>query len=188
MAAAMDEFSTHHYESASLNNILLKADVSKGVFYHHFESKEDLYLHLIGQLFKEKKQFLVQNLTSDDLAGDLFHILRKSMHLSMAFAKSHPYVVPFTDMLLKERGNAIYETVMARYNVDNDAYVSGLIQTATQSGNLRDDLSPDFISRFISHILSHINDILGTHSLEDYGRKVDELLIVLEYGLKRPPR
>ncbi len=40
-------FSQHGYESTSVNTIILNAQVSKGAFYHHFKTKEDLILAII---------------------------------------------------------------------------------------------------------------------------------------------
>lgn len=40
-------FSQHGYESTSVNTIISKAKVSKGAFYHHFKTKEDLILAIV---------------------------------------------------------------------------------------------------------------------------------------------
>ena len=40
------------YENTSLEDISEKANVSKGTFYYHFESKEDLVVHLRRSLVK----------------------------------------------------------------------------------------------------------------------------------------
>lgn len=40
---AIEEFSNHTFEEASLNKILLRANVSKGSFYYYFKNKKELY-------------------------------------------------------------------------------------------------------------------------------------------------
>lgn len=45
--AALDEFSTHGFTGASLNRIITEAGLSKGSMYYYFDSKEDLYAHLL---------------------------------------------------------------------------------------------------------------------------------------------
>ena len=40
--AAQQLFARHGYDSTSVNQIIVTVGVSKGAFYHHFESKEDL--------------------------------------------------------------------------------------------------------------------------------------------------
>ena len=51
--AAHKIFTKKGYESTSINDILNEVGVSKGAFYHHFESKGDLLVSLIDQLVEE---------------------------------------------------------------------------------------------------------------------------------------
>ena len=41
--AALKEFGQHGYEGASTNQICLSAGISKGLLYHYFKSKENLF-------------------------------------------------------------------------------------------------------------------------------------------------
>lgn len=43
MLLAIEEFSDHTFEESSLNQILLRANVSKGSFYYYFKNKKELY-------------------------------------------------------------------------------------------------------------------------------------------------
>lgn len=45
--AALDEFSIHSYENASLNKIIKNAGISKGLFYYHFDDKKALYSFIL---------------------------------------------------------------------------------------------------------------------------------------------
>jgi len=47
--AALDEFSAHGFAGASLNRIIAEAGISKGSIYYYFDSKEDLYAHLLRE-------------------------------------------------------------------------------------------------------------------------------------------
>lgn len=183
-SAAVKEFGENGFQNASLNKILTASKVSKGVFYHHYESKEALYLDITGDLLEKKKTFISRRLSIDDLNGDVFHILKKGMSLSFEFGELNPIYVKFSTMLMKDRGNPIFSKVMSKYNVTNDAYVSGLIHQGIQNGNIRLDLSPEFIFRIISHMLNHINELLDTKDLQDYRMKIDELFSFLESGLR----
>ena len=44
LAGATAEFAAHGYEAASLNTVCLSGGISKGIIYHYFESKDELYL------------------------------------------------------------------------------------------------------------------------------------------------
>lgn len=47
LRAALDEFATHGFTEASLNRIIAAAGLSKGSMYYYFDSKDDLYAHLL---------------------------------------------------------------------------------------------------------------------------------------------
>lgn len=45
--AALGEFAAHGFADASLNRIIDAAGISKGSMYYYFDSKDDLYAHII---------------------------------------------------------------------------------------------------------------------------------------------
>ena len=47
MSSAIKLFSTRGYNTASVDDICKDAEISKGAFYHHFESKQALFLALL---------------------------------------------------------------------------------------------------------------------------------------------
>lgn len=48
LEAAAECFAQHGYEAASVGDICDRAGVSKGAFYHHFPSKQDLFMALLN--------------------------------------------------------------------------------------------------------------------------------------------
>jgi AcrR family transcriptional regulator len=50
--AAQDLFSQSGYESASVSDICQQAGVSKGAFYHHFPSKQSVFMELLTEWLK----------------------------------------------------------------------------------------------------------------------------------------
>ena len=47
LASAIKLFSTRGFNAASVDDICVDAGISKGAFYHHFKSKQDLFLALL---------------------------------------------------------------------------------------------------------------------------------------------
>lgn len=183
--AAIREFGSMGFLQASLNHILEEAQVSKGVFYHHFENKDALYLHVVGHLLQLKKEYLSTRLVKEDLTGGFFSILHSQIRLGLQFGREHPEMALFSGSLMKERGTDIYQRVMQAYPVNQDAGVQALIRQAMDAGDLRTDLPPSFLSDLIVFLLQHINEILDTRSVEDYSSRVDALLTCMETGLGR---
>ena len=51
----IEEYINNNFDNASLNIILKKAEISKGSFYHEFNSKLDLYIYIIEYISKLDK-------------------------------------------------------------------------------------------------------------------------------------
>lgn len=61
IASSMLEFGDKSFSEASLNSISSKANLSKGIIYHYFKSKDDLFLVCIKECFDSLTDFLTQN-------------------------------------------------------------------------------------------------------------------------------
>ena len=57
LVAAMDEFGSKGYAASSLNNIC-NAGISKGLLYHNFENKDELFLACVRQCFHSLSEYL----------------------------------------------------------------------------------------------------------------------------------
>ena len=53
LKAAIEEFGTKSYERASLNNICNDNNISKGLIYHYFKNKDELYLSCVKTCIDE---------------------------------------------------------------------------------------------------------------------------------------
>ncbi|MDD6468049.1 MAG: TetR/AcrR family transcriptional regulator [Erysipelotrichaceae bacterium] len=58
--AALHEFSTRGYEGASLNNACTEFNVSKGIIYHYFKDKDEIYLQCVKMCFESLTQYLLE--------------------------------------------------------------------------------------------------------------------------------
>jgi TetR/AcrR family transcriptional regulator len=70
--AAIAEFAARGFEAASTNTIAREAHVAKGLLFHHFGSKEDLYLALVRQI---TEQVTEEVFAIDPMPTDLFERL-----------------------------------------------------------------------------------------------------------------
>lgn len=60
LCAAMDEFGCKSYDAASLNIICSANNISKGLVYHYFGNKDDLYLLCVKTCFEHLTAFLAE--------------------------------------------------------------------------------------------------------------------------------
>ena len=80
MKAAMDEFGANGYAASSLNNIC-NTGISKGLLYHNFTGKDDLYLACVAQCF----HMLTEYLKASDIGTDLHQYAK----VRLSFFREH---------------------------------------------------------------------------------------------------
>ena len=87
LASAMIEFGQNGYEDTSLNIICSKYKISKGLVYHNFKSRDDLYLHVVEESFTKLITYLKEN-ESD--VGDAWEKMKKLLLLRQEFFSKFP--------------------------------------------------------------------------------------------------
>lgn len=90
---ALEEFSKHNYEKASTNSIVKAAGVSRGLMYHYFDDKKELYDFLIEfsvtiLLDAFKKDF-------DWRVTDLGARMKQSIRIKLEVLSRYPYMFDF---------------------------------------------------------------------------------------------
>ena len=88
LSAAIIEFGTHSYESASINTICSENQISKGLVYHNFKNKDELYLRCVKVCFDEMTSYL-RNATH--ASEDANEKIRKLLILRQQFFQENPY-------------------------------------------------------------------------------------------------
>lgn len=68
MDRALEEFSRKGYGASSVNAICGAQDISKGIIYHYFQTKDDLFLACVEECFERLTEYLEENvrLTAPD--------------------------------------------------------------------------------------------------------------------------
>ena len=67
---ASAEFAEHGYHGASVNRICEKGKISKGLMYHYYKDRDDLYLACVKQCFSEITKFILKELDKDSITVD----------------------------------------------------------------------------------------------------------------------
>ena len=191
--AALDEFSVHSYQNASLNKIIENAGISKGKFYYRFKDKKTFYLFLQESAYKEQLEF--QDKRMKELAGDELDFFEKIMlrtQIGAECAARFPKYAKFTMMFLNEKENEdtkeIIEYVNDFHHKTVEAKVDEMVTDALEAGDLSDRFSKDFIIRIVNHLLFHSTEILGINEEYDESKFLDDtnnLIDFLKFGLSR---
>ena len=86
--AAIAEFGRVGYRDASTNEIVKKAGVSKGLLFHHFKCKEQLYTACQIYVLEEYGKYMNEH--KDFTSSDLFDRILKNLRIKMEFGFRNP--------------------------------------------------------------------------------------------------
>ncbi|MTK64164.1 MAG: TetR/AcrR family transcriptional regulator [Methanobacterium sp.] len=190
--AALDEFSAHSYQNASLNKIIKNAGISKGKFYYHFEDKKEFYLFLQEAAYQEQIEF--QDKRMDELVKgsklDFFEKIKLRTQIGAECAASFPKYVQFTMKFLNEKESEetkeIIEYVNSFVKKNVETRVEEMVTDAVEAGELSDRFSKEFIIKIVNHFFLHSNEIFGIGEEFDETKFVNDtnnLIDFLKFGL-----
>ncbi len=96
LEAALVEFADKGYKKASTNTIVREANVSKGLLFHYFISKKELYIHIFNFAVATVTQELYDGVNFAD--RDVLNRLQASTFQKIESYSNHPL---FTDLFKK---------------------------------------------------------------------------------------
>lgn len=91
MDSALAEFSKRGYGASSVNTICGAQDLSKGIIYHYFETKDALYLACVEECFQLLTQYLKEGLSGGQSPQEQ---LEGYFTVRMNFFREHPVYQP----------------------------------------------------------------------------------------------
>jgi len=100
------------YEATTIADILERTNLSKGAFYHHFASKEEL-LDAFTQRTTEAALTSVEGLLKDPSLNELRRLCRFFAETSRLQFDAQPPTFTFLEALLKSGNAALYERVQS---------------------------------------------------------------------------
>lgn len=109
--AALEEFSRYGYSNTSTNNIVESADISKGLLYHYFGSKDRLYSVLKEFAVELAYRDVVDEIDWND--SDIYRRITQYYKIKINVAKEYPYLFKFVESLHYEMGERELEGYIA---------------------------------------------------------------------------
>lgn len=191
---AVDEFVEHGLENASTNRIVAKSGISKGSFYQYFEDKQDVFMHLVTILEREKVKYL-EGKNPPSMNMDTFGYYRWIVKTSMEFNSIYPKMAQAVSrVLLGER--LFYSNYFADARKKTKAFFEKMIENAIERGEMDPSVDVDLAVM----VMETWNNAISTYILDEgmkqddfmawvYSAKtqemIDKLLYVMEYGLRK---
>ena len=167
---ALKEFAVNDYNSASINNIVEEAGISKGSMYQYFANKKDLYLYLLDQASHKKLKFISEH--TEETKEDFFAML-KAMHLEGArFDLTHPKYSKLIINAMNESASEKLGDIGSVLKKRSDQFFEDYIINAQREGKLRSDID----SKLLSFLVSRLSITLIDFVTEKYDFSYQELI------------
>ena len=110
--AALTEFAQKSYSAASTNEIAREAGISKGLLFHYFTSKKDLYLYLYDHAVKLLSEEIAAKIDPEE--RELFARLRQVSVLKLGIYRVHPNLFDFMKMAFFEESADVKPELLER--------------------------------------------------------------------------
>lgn len=91
--AAISEFAQKGYKNASTNEIVKEAEISKGLLFHYFKNKKQLYLFLYDYLMEIMKEEYFQKPWIDE--KDILEKIRMASFTKLELFRKYPLIFKF---------------------------------------------------------------------------------------------
>jgi AcrR family transcriptional regulator len=142
--SAIKLFSNRGYNTASVDDICTTAGISKGAFYHHFESKQALFLALLDGWLQTIDNAI--EASKDKTAPETFMQMTEAFpYLFETAGEGLPMFLEF--WLQASRDKKVWEASIAPYRRYRK-YFTSLIEKGVDEGSFV-EVSPELASRMI---------------------------------------
>jgi AcrR family transcriptional regulator len=181
LEAAVKQFSVHGYNKASVDSICEQAGVSKGAFYHHFQTKQDVFLALLDGWLQTFDQAI--EASKDRPVPEIFQMMTE--YFPYIFESASDNLPMFLEFMLQaSRDETIWQASIAPYRRYHKHFAS-LIKRGVAEGSFV-DVDPNLAARLI---VSAAMGLLLQSLLDPEGAKWEkvarETMQVMMAGLTR---
>jgi len=184
LEAALACFSRTGYDATGVAEICQQAGVSKGAFYHHFVSKQAVFLALLdGWLAGLDLPMAASRAGAGDVAGKLQAMASMIRPVFESAAGRLPMFLEFWSQAARDP--AVWEATIAPYQRYR-TFFAGIVEAGIADGSLR-PVDPDVAAQVIvalavGLVLQGVLDPAGA----DWGAVAEQGMAMLLTGLETP--
>ncbi len=193
--ASIREFAENGYEKASTNAIVKEAGIAKGLLFHYFGNKKELYLYVLDYCIEHYVDYFLRNL--GDLPADLLDRLMAWGTLKVKMLSEDPLIYRMSVSTIEGVTAEIKSELMQRYAKQTERLMPVFLKGMDFSG-LREGLDPQEAIQFVLLVLNSVSEKFLASSrarpdrgLTDLPAALEEMqgyADILRHGLYRPDR
>ena len=188
--AATIEFGSRSYDAVSLNAICGKYQIAKGLIYHNFKNKDELYLKCVETCFEAITDYFENQ---DNRVGSVQERMKRLFQLRQQFFQENPYYCNlFFNTVFQPPKHLRSEIQELRKKYD-EFYVTRFRELLQQL-KLRDGITVDaameyflaFLEMFNGYFQSKSGENGDLHALiEDHEVNLSKILDIMLYGVAK---
>ena len=175
--AAIKEFAQKGYDSASTNEIVKEAGISKGLLFHYFQSKKQLFFFLFDYCY---------NLVADEFykkidltERDFFKRIRQAVRIKMDLQSKYPEILTFIQEAFMQDSPEIKDEFDKKKQELNSVNI-GIIYDGIDLSKFRDDVDVQKVLKVISWTFEKMSDEELKKAKMVPGHKIDYEKVFLE--------
>ncbi|QKS73034.1 TetR/AcrR family transcriptional regulator [Paenalkalicoccus suaedae] len=186
-AKALQVFKSYGYHETSMSLIAKEAGFSKGGIYAYFDSKEDLFLHMLKTILDQKHGVLDESFSE---ATYYEQLLTQWSRIFMSWSeldRNHLKLV--FEFWLQASDNPLYrEKLLENYYVSEEYFIK-LLNRGKEKGELNSLVNPALMSQLFWSLIDGQVHFWIVRDKQPSKQELDELyeqLRLLLKGLKKP--
>lgn len=188
MDNALKEFSSSGYRASSVNNIYdPEQGISKGIIYHYFSSKDELFLACVGECFERLKTYMEKQFVQDSSAMTAEECFANYFAARMNFFQENPqYQKIFMEAVLMPPAHLKSRIMECRQPMEemNKDILGELLSRIPLRVPLNKDEVIRIVLQFINFIdLQYSLERAGVTTIEDLEKKNQQVLDILLNGI-----
>lgn len=150
--AAVDEFASKGYRSASMNSLVRTAGISKGSLFQYFHSKEDLFAAVVEMAAARVKRYL-KRVRDETAELTFFERLEWLLRAGFAFIDSHPLLARIYFHLLQSGEAPFGSERIAGLRRQGEEFLADLVAAAQKRGELRASVDTARVSFLLNALM-----------------------------------
>lgn len=186
--AAMAEFGTKEYEKVTMESICTNHRISKGMMYHYYSGKDELFLLCVQNTFDALKTYIEKN--AANLTGqNAFDALKNYFLLREYFFEQDPKGKRIFETALLHAPKHLADQILRLHEPIQKMNRDFLEKVASHT-SLRQDLDQERVTRYlesVEHVLSSMVACYqrdpSSHDLHSALESVQEVLDMMLFGV-----
>ncbi|MBM7568039.1 TetR family transcriptional regulator [Paenibacillus sacheonensis] len=159
LTICIEEFAKNGYDNTSTDTITARAGISKGILFHYFKSKKNVYMAVVAhctQLLIDRTMEEVNRIDAADFFDRLKEIILAKQRVTLRYLPEAELVqraMLHPPKALKEELDAFFAAHQTKYTdpfMLNDLFKTDLLA----SGPLREGVTPDKVFRMVMMVLN----------------------------------